>query len=223
MKRIFSFSIIFLAASILLLSCKKDKNKVDEPQFDVNNPVGYVVAGKFNFTTQSGPVEIPVVFEFLANQKMRYGLIDGAGTLDYVLSEDTFLFSGLKLLIKNNKVAYFNYSGLEFPNPTFNLLKKPATNLLLGKTYTGTYYNQDQSVLHPQFFYGFKTSENKVDAGYTVGTTVRTEDYTSIANIAALVEGNGYREFMFLNEGKLEVMYLTTGTGQIHFGTFDSQ
>lgn len=220
MKRIFGFSIIVLAASILLLSCKKDK--AGEPEFDVNNPVGYVVAGKFNSSTQSGAVEIPVVFEFLPDQKARYGIIFGTGELDYVLNADTFLFNGLKLLIKNNKVTYFNYSGLEFHNPAFNLLKKPATNLLSGKTYTGTYYNQNQSVLHPQFFYGFK-AENKVDAGYTVGTTVRTEAYNSIANISALVEGKGFREFMLLNEGKLEVMYFIIGTGQIYFGTFDPQ
>lgn len=220
MKQLFKLSIILIVASIFFLSCQKDKE--NEPQFDIKNPVGYVIAGKFDLTVESNQVQIPIVFEFLPNQKIRIGYIEGTGELDYLVSNDTILLDGMKLLIKKDRVTHFTFGIQESPNNTFKLLKKPETRLLLGKTYTGTYFNPDGTVLHPNFFYSFHAADDKIDAGYNVGTTVRTETYTNISNIAALVPGNGFREFMLLDEGKLEVMYMSN-TGTLNFGTLNPQ
>ncbi|RYD97034.1 MAG: hypothetical protein EOP54_12080 [Sphingobacteriales bacterium] len=211
MKYFLKLSTLLLVASSIFLSCKKDKE--NEPQFDINSPAGYVVAGKFSIMVQGNLMNIPIVFEFLANQKVKLAYIEGTGDLDYIVSKDTILLNGIKLLIKDDRVTYFRFGQDEHANYNFKLLKKPASNTLRGKTFAGTYYNPDNTVLHPDFFYGFHASEDKVAAGYTVGAPVRTETYTPVGNVAALVHGNGFNEFMLLNEGKLEAMYLAAGGG----------
>lgn len=220
MKHIFKLPTIILMVSIYFLSCKKDKE--NEPGFDIKNPAGYVIAGTFDIPNLGNNVPVPIVFEFLSNQKLKIGYIEGTEELDYFVSNDTVLTDGIKLLIKNNKLTYFKFQLIEFPNHNLKILKKPDANALLGKTYTGSYYNLDNTVLHPNFFYGFHAAEDKVDAGYNVGTTVRTETYTSVANIGALVQGNGFKEFMLLDEGKLKAMYKATG-GNAQYANLNPQ
>lgn len=209
MKHIIKSLAIFLTASIFFLSCKKDKE--NELGLDMNNPTGYVIAGTFDIPNLGNNVPVPIVFEFLSNKKLKVGYVEGAEELDYFVSNDTLLTNGIKLVIKNNKVTYFKFQLLESPNHNLKILKKPATNVLSGKTYLGAYYNLDNTVLHPNFFYGFHATEDKVEAGYNVGTAVRTETYTSVANIAAFVQGTGFKEFMLLEEGGLRAMYKATG------------
>jgi hypothetical protein len=90
------------------------------------------------------------------------------------------------------------------------VIKASGRNQLTGKTYAGTYYKSDRSVLHQNFLYSFASDGETVNAGFIPGTIERTERYTKIGNIAARAAlDNGDFEFMILVNGKLEVNYQT--------------
>ncbi len=104
------------------------------------------------------------------------------------------------------------------------LIKKEETNQLAGKTFAGTYFNADMSVLHPDFFYGFHSNEDKYDAGFEVGTVLRTETYFPFDNSFVIKKlDNNDVELMVLVNGKLEVNYYAEAIDAVHFGSFEEQ
>src|SRR5690606_41444259 len=110
----------------------------------------------------------------------------------------------------------------------FVLIKEPASIQLAGKSFSGTYYKGDKSILPQNFFYSFAADGNTVDAGFNPETAERTENYTPVGNIAArAVLDNGDTEFMVLVNGQLKVNYkiyfLVFPTWPDYYGAFTHQ
>ena len=208
--------------SVILLisfaSCKKDKvAKSDE--FDINNPVGYFIYLKLG--NDDGTGIRPTIMEFRPGKTLKDYSAMGSRTYPYeVIDGNVINLVGLddyRFVIEDGKIT------TEFvPFKEVALLKAEETNQLAGKTFAGIYYKRDGSVLHPNFFYNFSGNENKVGAGLNTGTVTRTENYTSIGNIAAMVDvaGTEDKEFMVLVNGKLEVGYYQDKPYSEYYGTF---
>jgi len=198
-----------------LTSCSKDDDMRPQVTFDINNPEGY-------FLYYKGGGLLNGLYEFLPAKKIRTHSTGSSNILQYTVVDNNIDIEGgigtIRFVIEGDSV--WN------PDPYYTaiaLIRPPESNQLAGKTFAGTYYNTDMSVLHPNFFYGFAAGGNTVDAGFTVGTTLRTEDYTSIGSVAARAElENGDIEFMVLVNGKLEVNYRTSNRA-FHYGTFARQ
>lgn len=212
---LFALSIFGMTA---LTSCSKDDNPiVDEPNetFDVNRPEGY-------FLYYKGGGFLNGLFEFLPGKKVKTHGAGNSNIREYTVVDNNIDIEGgigtVRFVVEGDSVWS--------PDPYYTetaLIKAPESDQLAGRTFSGTYYNADMSVLHSNFFYSFAASGNTVGAGFDVGTSVRTENYTSIGNFAARAElGNGDTEFMVLVSGTLEVNYRASNH-VFHYGTFTQQ
>lgn len=172
-------NILKLSSLLLILalaSCKKNDPQPEE--FDITK---HIIAGKVSFG-------YPYIITIEPGNKAKltsYSISDGTytfvdGVLNFNFNDGEVICS---FTIQNGGVK--KYTGPALIN-TYNLIKVPETNQLAGHVYAGTYYRLDNTVLHQNFYYIF--SANKVDVGYSVGNAVRTENYTLIGNIAALVD-----------------------------------
>jgi len=223
---IYSLFALLMYGMTALTSCSKDDDLQPEPEeetFDIHNPEGYFLYVKDAFSDGSGP--IIWLYEFMPGQILRrhsvstyydypYAVIDG----NTMASEEdiNFVFEGDSI-----SSDHANFQEIV-------LIKSQANNQLAGKTFSGTYYKSDKSVLHQNFFYSFAADRYSVDAGFDPGTTERTESYTSIGNFAARAElDNGDKEFMVLVNNKLEVNYrVNTNSYSLwpdYHGTFTQQ
>ncbi|WP_113653351.1 hypothetical protein [Pedobacter namyangjuensis] len=196
-----SIKLLVLIISLVIFSCKKDKNNI-KSSFDINNPKGYAIIYKYRNVSPSTTIAV-----FNESNKVTYGGTHTLGIASFRVSNDQLILDddGIDLVFKieNEKIVSFSDN-----IKTAELIKIPDENQLLAKTFTGTYFNKDGSILHPKFFYKFETYTNKVDAGYDVGTTVRTENYTSMGNVAAFIQNNGYVEFIIkMPDGTIESNY----------------
>jgi len=225
-----NFKKLIIISAILLISftsCKKDK-VAQSDKFDINNPVGYFIYVKQQVQASDGGTGmLQGLFEFLPEKKIRRHEPTSDGNNSRLLPYEvvngnvvSLTDSDLQFTIENGQVTS-NY--LHFK--TLALLKGAETNQLAGKTFVGTYYKSDKNVLHQNFFYSFAGKDNKVGAGFTVGTASRTENYSTIGNIGARVAvvGNADLEFMVLVNGKLEVSYYEKNSDVLYYGSFNQQ
>ncbi|NGM61749.1 hypothetical protein G5B30_07455 [Sphingobacterium sp. SGG-5] len=217
----YCFLCLLLLGMVALMSCSKDDNIQPEETFDINNPEGYFIYAKhFN---PDGSYRNIYVYEFMPGKRLNERNANGDRIETYIILDDNTINvgNGAFYLSFNGDLVTSNIGGIE----DGTLIKAPESNQMAGKTFTGTYYKADESVLHHNFFYSFAAGGNTVDAGLNVGTTLRTENYTPIGNFAARAElENGDVEFMVFVNGKLEVTYKTKGGGAgWYHGTFEKQ
>ncbi|RYY56404.1 MAG: hypothetical protein EOO05_18795 [Chitinophagaceae bacterium] len=210
---------IFVSILFLLASCKKED--AGSRSFDSSNPVGYVVYGTYKHDFMHPGVNQPLVIKFLPDNRIEYNNYLGTATYPYTMSNDTFYINGTdyeSFVIKDEKVTRYVYAA-DIRGFSLNVRKVPSGNELEGKTFSGKYYKPDGSVLHNNFIYGFIPG-NKLTAAFTPGAIERTNDYTSIANIASRSHpAAGQVEFTLLIDGKL---YATYANGQaLQYGTFE--
>jgi len=208
---------------ITFMSCKKNEveKEKEKPKFDINNPVGYFIYLKM--ANDDGTWIVPTILEFRPGKTLKHYTARDSQTYAYeILDGNVINLVGLnyRFVIEDGKITT---EVTRFKEVT--LLKAEETNQLAGKTFAGIYYKPDGSVLHPNFFYNFSGNENKVGAGLKIGTVIRTENYTSIGNIAAVaaIAGNEDKEFMVLVNGKLEVSYYQKNPYSEYYGTFTKQ
>jgi hypothetical protein len=206
-------------------SCKKDDIKNDDPlsQFDINDPVGYFIYVKT--VDGDGNWASPGLLEFRPGQAMKIYDVSLQG-YSYPLykyektSSNTIKVTNLnyEFVIENGKVTSKDARFKELV-----LIKHAETNQLSGKTFAGTYYRPDNSILHQSFFYSY--AESSFTAGYKVGAAVRMETYSSIGNIASWSRVSGTKdvEFMVLVNGKLEAGYNQDQPLQRYYGSFTQQ
>lgn len=218
-----------MASMILLISftsCKKDK-VAESDKFDINNPVGYFIYVKQLVNIGGGDTQaVQRLFEFLPEKKIRIHEATSDGnnsrSIAYEVVDNNVVAiadSDLRFTIEKGQVSS-NYPHFK----TLVLLKGADTNQLAGKTFAGTYYKPDQSVLHQNFYYSF-SANGKTDVGFKPDVVIRTENYSSIGNIAARVAvlGNADLEFMVLVNGKLEVSYYEKNSDVLYYGSFNQQ
>lgn len=209
---------------ITFMSCKKNevKKEEDKPKFDINNPIGYFIYLKS--ANDNGTWVIPALMEFRPGKTLKYySSKDKNQIYPYeVIDGNTINIVGFnyRFVIENDKISTEVTRFKEIA-----LLKAEETNQLAGKTFTGTYHQPDKSVLHQNFFYSFSANENKLGAGFKPDVVMRTENYTVIGNIAAMVDvaGNDDAEFMVLVNGKLEVGYYQDKPYSEYYGIFTQQ
>ncbi|WP_316814255.1 hypothetical protein [Pedobacter heparinus] len=210
---------------VSLTACKKDNaQKEDENlKFDINNPVGYFIYVKYgNGTTVAYRSWL---FEFQPGKTLKFYDSEGNGSNTYTYE----IIDGNIVGIKKMDFRFTIDDGkITSDDPYLKdlaLIKASQTNQLAGKTFAGTYYDPRGAVLHKNFFYSFAAKDNKVGAGLNIGTVLRTENYSSIGNIAAWVDiaGNDDGEFMVLVNGKLEVSYYQKTPYALHSGSFSQQ
>ena len=195
--------LMFCAAA--LTSCSKDDDIHPEDTFDIHNPEGY-----FLYVKQSNPDgSYPgfMVMKFMPGQILRISGVSGDIDAPYTVingnAMDIQYGEGARIVFEGESI----WSTFELFTE-FVLIKEPESNQLAGKSFSGTYYKGDKSILHQNFFYSFAADGNTVDAGFTPETTERTENYTPVGNIAArAVLDNGDTEFMVLVNGQLKVNY----------------
>jgi hypothetical protein len=100
------------------------------------------------------------------------------------------------------------------------LLPEASTNQLAGKTFEGKYHRENGSVLHENYFYSFSKTGTELQAGFQVGSPVRTATYIRIGNWGAVSRvNNGDLEVMVLVDGKLEVDYYSQEVESTHTAT----
>jgi len=179
---------------ISLASCKKDRSNAS---FDINNPKGYAIV----MTMNRGYPE-PLIAVFDSENKVTYASISTYGNStfkvegnDLVLNDDG---EELRFTLQKDKITAHS-DRLK----TAVLIKIPEKNQLQDRTFTGTYYNTNGSVLHQNFFYNFDNFSNQVDVGYNVGNTVRTETYTPFGNVAAFIRNNGIEFIIQMPDGSI--------------------
>jgi hypothetical protein len=192
----------FLIAKLILLfsfcisisSCKKDRIS---SSFNINNPKGYAIVMTKNFD-----YPVPVIAVFNDGNKLTYAGHQTYGSSSFKVSNNEMILDDdgeeLRFTIQNDKIISHS-NNLK----TAVLIKVPEENQLLGKTFTGSYYNTNGSVLHPKFFYTFDSFTNNVNAGYELGNTVRTETYTPFGNVAAFIQHNGIEFIIKMPDGSV--------------------
>jgi len=220
MKNVFQLTAILFAGTLLFMSCSKSG---DDGTFDPAHPEGYMVAGVYKHDFIHPTVDMPLIMKFIAGNKIEFTTYASTVTKSYQMSNDTFYIQGPEeeeLVIKNGMVTRYVYAS-DIRGYSLNVYKVPGSNQLEGKTFTGKYYKPDGSILHNSFFYSF-TAGLKLNAGYNVGTIERTNEYTSIANVASRsVPASGQIEFTLLLN---DVLYSTYYTGGIlQFGVLNPQ
>lgn len=208
--------------SLLFAACKKDDKPkdADTVKFDINNPVGYYIYVRYEDTNRE---EInPMLFKFNSGKTVTLYQAGGNGhTLPYeIIDGNTIYLGDISFTVSDGKITKTN---AEFKDLT--LIKAPETNQLAGKTFAGTYFKYDGSAWNQNYFYSFASGENKVNAGINIGSVQRTENYSSIGNIAAWVNNadEDYHELMVLVNGKLEVGYFSVEPRGWYYGSFTKQ
>ena len=221
-----NFLILCLFA-IFSFSCSGDDegNSTQDPptpqgEFDINNPIGWGLFLKD--ANEDGTWSSFLLLEFKPGRILKvYGVQNEAEDYPYdFIDEQTIEIANGRIVFEDDSIIYQTLSD------EMTLIKFPETNLLAGKSFSGTYYRKDNSVLHENFFYSFSSSgTNTVDAGLEIGNPLRTENYESICNIAAKtqVAGTDDKEMMVWVNGKLEVNYYTPQPIERHHGSFTEQ
>ncbi|RYY58043.1 MAG: hypothetical protein EOO09_00285 [Chitinophagaceae bacterium] len=213
MKTFLRISTLALAATVIFSSCKKEDS---DRSFSSANPQGYVISGTFRHEFIYKGMDQPIVIKFLGDNKVEWHTVKNTWTREYRMINDTFYFDRNDLesfAIKDGKVTWF-VNATDIRGWDLSLQKEPGKNELEGKTFTGVYYKPNGTVLHASFFYNF-IAGNKSEAGYTEGTVVRTDAYTSIANLASRSNpAAGQTEFTMLFNSKLYAYYETSNTLQ---------
>jgi hypothetical protein len=196
MKNFFHTTKAVLLFSFLLFgsSCKKDRVA---PSFDINNPKGYAIV-----YSHRNDYPAPIIAVFSEGNKVTYGSINTYGNASFRVNNDELILDddGIDLVFKIQSEKIVSYSD---NIKTAELIKIPEENQLSGKTFTGVYHNTNGAVLHPKFFYNFQSFGNNVDVGYEVGTTIRTESYTPMGNIAAFIQRNGVEFIIKMPDGRI--------------------
>lgn len=232
MKYLKQLLLALLVIVSTLSSCKKNElnKEEDKPKFDINNPVGYFIYGKRS--NDNGSLTA-LLFEFgPAKTVWQYSATtqnNGKQTYAYEVIDDHILVIkadiDYRFVIENDQVTNEQTPGPYNKLSALALMKASESNLLAGKTFTGTYYKHGGIVLHQNFYYSFSASGGKVDVGFKPETIIRTENYSSIGNIAALIDvaGNNDVEFMVLINGKLETAYAQKTPSDRYYGDFSQQ
>lgn len=178
-------AILVFTLFVSVSSCKKDPVA---PPFNINNLKGYAIV----FTTSSATPTTNIAV-FGEGNLVTHASVYTLGNATFSVNNDQLILSGIDetFKIQNEKIVSFSNN-----IKTAELIKIPNENQFAGKTFTGIYYNKNGTVLHPKFFYKFGPYLNKVEVGYEIGTTIRTEDYTPIGNIAAFIRQNSFLEFI---------------------------
>lgn len=201
-----SLLVLIMFCTALFTSCSKDDNMQPEPEretFDIHNPEGcflYVLDAR-------GDGSDPVIwlYEFLPGKILRRHSVSKYFDFPYTIRDGNTIVSG------DDREFVFEGDTILSDYLFFReivLIKTQANYLLSGKTFSGTYYKKDKSILHQNFFYSFHADRFWVDAGFSPGTPMRTEEYTTIGGFAARAElANGDKEFMVLVNNKLQVNY----------------
>ena len=221
MKQLFQSAVTLSFIVILFTSCKKDD--AGDKAFDPNNPVGFMVSGTYKHDFLYPTVNQPLIMKFVGDNKIEYTTFSNTTTKSYRMSNDTFYIAGNQdeqFVIKNGVVTAYYYA-TDIRGINLKLLRVPGNNQLDGKTFAGVYYKPDGTVLHNSFFYTFDAGL-KLNAGFTVGTPTRTNDYGSIANIASRsYPGAGQTEFTLLMDGKLYAVYYTNSNNTMQYALLD--
>ncbi|MDR7131808.1 hypothetical protein J2X69_004173 [Algoriphagus sp. 4150] len=208
-----------LVCLMFLSGCASSEEPIIPEPETTFNPEGYVIIGKMkDVIVLDGGLEKPFVMEFKSGNVVTLSTINGQ-------RDDTYQMIGDKLIL--DSFGYFVVEEEALVDEvivginlvSYSMQKLSEVNELYTDTYTGQYLRTDNSVLHNSFFYAFK-NDNQVDAGYHIGEVVRTEKYVPVANLAAWVEAEGYKEFMVLIDGKLEINYLDKN-GALFHGVLD--
>lgn len=173
MKNLFPFAkiVMFFSFCLTISSCKKDRIAAS---FDINNPKGYAIIMTKNFD-----YPVPIIAVFNDGNKLTYAGQETYGNSTFKVSNNEMILDDdgeeLRFTIQNDKIISHSNR-----MKTAVLIKVPEEDQLMGKTFTGSYYNANGSVLHPTFFYAFESFEKKVNAGYQLGNIIRTETYTQL-------------------------------------------
>lgn len=234
MKAKVKFLLMILLAT-LMVACSKDDDNNQEPDpqeesFDINNPEGYIVAIK-----QQNATRTLTLFKFLPNDEIKmYETVNGVFMEAYALInnntiEINIVGNNIKITFEDEGVSKVTLNDDQIEG-SYHLIKQNDENILAGNTYTGAYKIDENTDLHPNFFYDFHQNELKVDAGFEVGTPLRTDDYESIGNFAAYVSTPNPadptkmdKELMVWLDGKLEVNYKNIVDGAYYYGSFSKQ
>lgn len=190
--------ITLILICISFVSCKKDRITTS---FDINNPKGYAIV-----MTMNRDYPEPLIAVFSSENKLTYASISTYGNSTFKVEGNELVLNDdgeeLRFTLKNDKItAHSNRL------KTAVLIKVPDENQLLGKTFTGTYYNTNGSVLHQNFFYTFGSFNNEANVGYTIGNVVRTENYTPFGNVAAFIRHNGIEFIIKMPDGSIVSNY----------------
>ena len=177
-----------------VFSCKKNRT---EPSFNINNPKGYAI-----IYSHHTAYPVPIIAVFNEANKVSYGSISTYGNSTFRVNNNDLILDddGIDLIFKIQNDKIISHSD---NIKSAVLIKIPEEDQLLGRTYTGVYYNTNGTILHPKFFYNFSSFGNKVDVGYDVGNTVRTETYTPMGNIAAFIQRNGVEFIIKMPDGSV--------------------
>lgn len=185
---------LIFALLLSLSSCKKDPVA---PSFNINNPKGYAIV-----YSHRNDYPAPIIAVFNEGNKVTYGSVNTYGNASFRVNNDELILDddGIDLVFKIQNEKIVSYSD---NIKTAELIKIPEENQLLGKTFTGVYYHTNGTVLHQKFFYNFQSFGNKVEVGYDVGNTIRTESYTPMGNIAAFIQNNGVEFIIKMPDGRI--------------------
>lgn len=219
---------------IVAVSCSKENDDtINEPEktFDINNPVGYVIYAKFA-GLEFYSTNLIFLFDFLPAKRMvSYSAYAPRNESEYnTPNASTMIYrpypswANFNFTIENGKIT--NIKSLDGSISEYSVIKKPATNQLAGKTFRGKYLKKDGTVLQDGF-YTFLPDGKTVDVGVQFPTKTRTETYTNVGNIGALVNivsgTNNDHEIMILVDGKLQVNYRdnVSSSPKIYHGIFE--
>ena len=206
-----SSKLLVLVISLFIFSCKKDKN-TNKSSFDINNPQGYAIV-----MMHTGTQPKPFIAVFNDGNKAALASTNSYGNTTFEVVNDEIIINddGVKLTFKvqNGKIIA-HHNSLKYAE----LIKVPTENQLAGKTFTGTYYNADGSILHPTFYYFFHSFGNKADVGLKVGTSLRTENYVPMGNVAAFINNGNFVEFVIkMPDGNVISNYRSGATSSYGF------
>jgi len=205
MKRVKTRSLLILliGGMAALTSCSKDDGARPSETFDIRQ-----LEGHYLYVRQSnldGSVPGFMLMEFMGGQILKLSAVSEDRNIPYtIVNTNTIeILDSVRIVFERDSI----WSTLELLTE-FALIKAPESDQLAGKTFTGTYYHADKSVLHQNFYYRFAAGGNTFDAGFNLGTVERTESYTPINPIAARATlDNGDTEFMIWVNGQLKVNY----------------
>ncbi len=214
----------------LITSCKKDGEKdKEELGFNINRAEDYYIFATYvddRSSVASGTLR-PALFDFQTGKSVsRQRFTKNTYTYEITENNTVISFSGIKIMVNNGNIIGITEEHMTYSNITV-IKKSDVTGTLAGRTFKGTYYKHDGSVVWQNCTYIFADENNRV--GFLSGSAERVENYTPIGNIGALVEkvsdtaNDG--ELLLLIKGKLDVYYLNRSTDpqQYYHGSFTEQ